>query len=115
MHVLLDEILVAGAVFVSLVYAVFALGPRSLRSRSLAAVAALAARLPPFLGLQPLVQRLQIRAARKSKGSCGGCDDCGSGAAPTPDRAEFTIAVSSIGKRGSREPAKELVSKEPVS
>jgi hypothetical protein len=81
MHGLLDEILVGGALLASIIYALFSLGPRTLR-RGLAVRAA---------------------AAIKPKGGCGGCDDCGS-ATPAPESTgsadpEIRIPVSTIGKR----------------
>jgi hypothetical protein len=80
MHGLLDEILVGGALLASIIYALFALGPRSWRRGLLGRAAAI-----------------------KSAGACGGCDDCGS-ATPAAGSAgsaepEVRIPVSKIGRR----------------
>jgi len=99
---LIDEVLVGLVLAISLVYAIFSLGPRTLRRRLLAAAAAPLLRLP---GLRGLARRLQTATAT-AKGSCGGCGDCGSsapaqttsasGAAPA---AEISVSVAAIGKR----------------
>jgi hypothetical protein len=103
MHGLLDEILVGGALLASVIYAIFSLGPRSLRRGLLSRAAALLRSLPTMPGLRPLSRRLAAAAAIKSAGACGGCDDCGSatpaaGSAGSAD-PEVRIPVSKIGRR----------------
>jgi hypothetical protein len=102
MHGLLDEFLVGVALLASISYALFSLGPRTLR-RGLAVRAAAALRfLPATPGLRSLSRRLET-AAVKPAGACGGCDDCGS-ATPAPGSTgsaepEVRIPVSKIGRR----------------
>jgi hypothetical protein len=95
--------LVGVALAASVAYAVYSLGPRSLRARLLAGTAALLGHLPKFFGLGGAVRRLEGAAvARKSTGSCGGCDNCGSEAtpaAPSSAPTEVNVPVSRIGKR----------------
>jgi hypothetical protein len=79
-----DVIVVAGVLLASILYAIFALGPRSLR--------------------RALLLRFRGRDAAnalKPAGACGGCEDCGSGqsregGAPA---GEVSVPVSKIGKR----------------
>jgi hypothetical protein len=103
MHGMLDEILVGGALLASILYAIFALGPRSLK-RGLLERAAVWVRSVPLLGgLRSLSRRLKVAATIKPAGTCGGCDECGS-AAPAPAssgsrESEIRIPVSTIGKR----------------
>lgn len=69
MNGLLDYVLVGSALFASIVYAVFALGPRSWRRRLVVA----GARLSAAFGLRRLAQRMEIAAANPGSGGCGGC------------------------------------------
>jgi hypothetical protein len=104
-----DDALVGLVLGMSLAYALFSLGPRTLRRRFLAAMAAGLLRVPPVLGLHRLALRLQ-GAALTSKGSCGGCDDCAAQTAPQTGSpvdaaaAEIKVPLASIGKR-RREPS----------
>ncbi len=101
MRFILDDVLVGLVLLASVVYAVFSLGPRSLRGRLLTGAAALLRRLPGFAGLHELAQRLDTAASIKAKGACGGCDTCGSEQPPTAPSSgpEVRIPVSKIGKR----------------
>ena len=101
MHSFLDDFLVGLVLFASVIYAVFSLGPRTLRRRLLAAASALLRRLPGFLGLHDVALRMDTAATTKANGACGGCDNCGpeqSPAAPSSG-SEFRIPLSKIGKR----------------
>ena len=105
MHGLLDEILVGGALLASIVYAIFALGPRTLKRGVAVRAAVLIRSLPTMPGLRSLSRRLETAAAIKPPGACGGCDNCGSTAPAPPAEStgsaepEVRIPVSAIGKR----------------
>jgi hypothetical protein len=101
MHSFLDDLLVGVALLASVIYAVFSLGPRTLRGRLLVAASALLRRLPRALRLHGVALRLDAAAMRKTKGACGGCDDCGSEQSPTAQRSgsDVRISVSEIGRR----------------
>jgi hypothetical protein len=104
MHSLLDELLVGGALLASIIYALFALGPRTLKRGVAVRAAALIRSLPTMPGLRSLSRRLETAAAVKPAGACGGCDDCGSTAPESTGSAEpeVRILVSTIGKRPLR-------------
>jgi len=99
MSPLLDAALVAIVLAASVVYALYALGPKSLRGRLCTALAELAARAPAALHLGRIERRLREGAG--GSGACGGCDSC----APSPDAAreadgkEVRVPVASIGRR----------------
>jgi hypothetical protein len=99
---MLDEFLVGGALLASILYALISLGPRSLKRGLAVRAAALLRSVPTMPGLRSLSRRLEIAAAVKPTGACGGCDDCGSAPAPESSGAaepEVRIPVSTIGKR----------------
>lgn len=100
MHRVLDDFLVGIVLLVSVIYAAFALGPRTLRGRLLAGAAALL-RLPANSTLRALAARLEAAGALKAKAACGGCDNCGPERPPVqrPSGSEVRISVSKIGKR----------------
>src|SRR5258708_7926006 len=101
MHSLLDEFLVGGALLASIIYALVALGPRTLTRGVAVRAAALIRSLPTMPGLRSLSRHLETAASVKPTGACGGCDDCGS-TAPEPTGSaepEVRIHVSTIGKR----------------
>jgi hypothetical protein len=104
MHSLLDEFLVGGALLASIIYALFSLGPRTLKRGVAVRAAALIRSFPAMPGLRSLSRRLEIAAAVKPTGACGGCDDCGSTAPESTGSAEpeVRIPVSTIGKRPLR-------------
>jgi hypothetical protein len=106
MNGILDGALVCFALLLSVGYALWSLGPRSLRGKLLAAFAHVAARVPAVLGLRRAAQRLSIAAAGKSHGACGGCDDCGTSAADATKSAakdapaaEVRVPLAKIGRR----------------
>jgi hypothetical protein len=106
MNGILDGALVCLALLLSVGYALWSLGPRSLRGKLLAAFAHAAARVPAVLGLRAAAQRLSTAAAGKSQGACGGCDDCGTSAAEATksstgesQTAEVRVPVAKIGRR----------------
>ncbi len=99
---MLDEILVSGVLLASIIYAIFALGPRSLKRGLLMRAAAWVRAVPTMPGLRALSRRMES-AAVKPAGACGGCDNCGS-ATPAPGsngsaEPEIRIPVSKIGRR----------------
>jgi hypothetical protein len=98
MHNVLDDCLVGIALLASAAYAIFSLGPRSLRRRSLSALAAGAARMPAVFGLRRFAGRLERAAAAKSAGSCGGCDSCESAGAKT-ETGEVSVPAAQIKRR----------------
>jgi hypothetical protein len=119
MNGILDDFLVGLVLMISAGYAIFSLGPRSLRSRSFAALSNVMARSPAFLGLGRMARWLAALAADKSKGACGGCDNCGSGktpastftgspaagsqaAGPPAAGSEVRVPLAKIGKRLDR-------------
>jgi hypothetical protein len=101
MNGLLDGMLVGLALFASVIYAAFSLGPRTLRPRLLAGASALLRRLPGLPRLHDVAARLDAAAATKAKGACGGCDNCGPEQAPAArsPASEVRIPLEKIGKR----------------
>jgi hypothetical protein len=96
---LLDAALVAILLAASVGYALYSLGPKSLRRWLRLTLADLVARAPAVLHLGRIERRL--RAAAGGSGACGGCDSC----APSADAArggagqEIRVPTASIGKR----------------
>jgi hypothetical protein len=97
---ILDHVLVGLVLLASALYAVAALGPRSLRRRVLGALSTLMARAPAALGLRRMADWLAVRSAGKAQGACGGCDSCAAeeSAAPAPG-AEVRVPVANIRRR----------------
>jgi hypothetical protein len=109
MNGILDDFLVGLVLMISAGYAIFSLGPRSLRSRTFAALSNVMARAPAFLGLGRMARWLAAASADKSKGACGGCDSCGSekapastGVASAAGMSEVRVPLAKIGKRLGR-------------
>jgi hypothetical protein len=106
MNGILDDFLVGLVLIISAGYAMYSLGPRSLRRGAFAALSRVAARAPTFLGLGRVAGWLAGASADKSKGACGGCDNCGSGSETTPastgSATEVRVPLAKIGKRMSR-------------
>ncbi|MDP9014637.1 MAG: hypothetical protein M3O41_18650 [Pseudomonadota bacterium] len=100
MHRVLDDSLVGIVLLASMIYAAFALGPRTLRRHLLAGAAALL-RLPANSTLRALAARLDAAASIKAKGTCGGCDNCGPERPPAAPSSgsEFRIPLSKVGRR----------------
>ena len=96
---LLDAALVAIILAASVGYALYSLGPRTLRRWLRSALADLAARAPAALQLGRFERRL--RAAAGGSGACGGCDSCGSSSPDASGDAgkEIRVPAASIGKR----------------
>jgi hypothetical protein len=98
---IIDNLLVGLLLLLSLGYAVASLGPRSFRKRMLQTLSHWMGRAPAFLGLKGAAQRLGAASATKAQGACGGCDDCGSEAAPTSKASlsEIKVPVGDISRR----------------
>lgn len=103
---LADLLLVILALLMSAGYALFALGPKSLRSRAAASIADLAARAAAVPRLRNPLMRLSASLAGKPRGSCGGCGSCGTepAAEGDPASAESRVPISklAIRRRASR-------------
>ena len=97
----LDNALVGALFLASVGYAAYKLGPRNWRTRALQSVSRLFAAAPRYWHLQSVSQRLATAAAGKPKGTCGGCDNCGSETAATPPSSpsEIRIPAAKIGRR----------------
>jgi hypothetical protein len=97
----LDQVLVGVVLAASIGYALMSLGPRTLRLRLLAMLSRSVAALPRSFGFAHLAQKLDTAAAKKPKGACGGCEDCGAAASSTPQSTptEIKIPVGKIGRR----------------
>jgi uncharacterized protein DUF6587 len=97
MSPLLDAALVASVLAASVLYALYSLGPKTLRQRLSTALADLAARAPAALHLGRIERRL--REAAGGSGACGGCESCGPPDAREPAGKEIRVPAASIGKR----------------
>jgi len=91
-----DALLVASALAASALYAGLALGPKGWRRRLKSGLAARAARAPEASARRWFWSKLA--GAPSGGGACGGCEDCGSGAAAAPD-GEVGVPVERIGRR----------------
>jgi hypothetical protein len=86
MNAVLDNILVGALLLASVGYAVYKLGPRTLRTRILTALG-------------------RSATAGKQAGACGGCDNCGSestgqqSSGEQQSSTEIKIPVAKIGRR----------------
>jgi hypothetical protein len=99
MNAVLDNFLVGVLLFVSVGYALYKLGPRTLRKRILEAISRAMAAAPAFFKLARAAQRLTASAG--TAGACGGCDNCGSESSSKspPSSAEIKVPVANIGRR----------------
>jgi len=99
MNAVLDNFLVGVLLLASLGYALYKLGPRTLRKRILQAISRAMAAAPAFLKLSRAAARLTASAG--TAGACGGCDNCGSDSSskPQPSSAEIKVPVAKIGRR----------------
>jgi hypothetical protein len=104
MNSILDDFLVGLVLMISAGYAIFSLGPRTLRSRTFAALSGVTASAPSFLGLGRMARWFAAASADKTQGACGGCDNCGSEKTPvsTAAASEVRIPLAKIGKRLGR-------------
>jgi hypothetical protein len=102
MNAVLDNFLVGVLLLASVCYAVYKLGPRTLRSRILRTSSRAIAAAPAFFGLGRVAQKLDAASAGKAPGACGGCDNCGteSSSEPQSSSAEIRIPVANIGRKG---------------
>lgn len=99
MNAVLDNVLVAAVLLVSVGYALVKLGPKILRTRILDALSLVLASAPAFLKLSAVAQRLAA-ASGKTQGACGGCDNCGAdSSSATPPQSEINVPVSKVGRR----------------
>jgi hypothetical protein len=103
MNAVLDNFLVGVLLFVSVGYAVYKLGPRTLRRRILQTLSRAMAAAPVFLRLSRAAQKLDAASVRKAQGACGGCDNCGTetSSEPQTSSAEIKVPVAKIGRRTS--------------
>jgi hypothetical protein len=104
MNGILDDFLVGLVLIISAGYAMYSLGPRSLRRRTFAALGRVTARTPSLLGLGRMARWFAAASADKSQGACGGCDNCGSEKMPASTGAapEVRVPLAKIGKRLGR-------------
>jgi hypothetical protein len=103
MSSVLDHLLVAAALLASAGYALFALGPKSLRRWMLGALARGAAGAPAHLHLSGIARRLTA-AASKAQAACGGCESCAAepaspGGEPRASAPEVRVPLSQISRR----------------
>ncbi|MGA2776677.1 MAG: DUF6587 family protein [Steroidobacteraceae bacterium] len=96
-----DIVLVSLVLLTSAAYALFALGPKSLRNRVAASIGGIAARATALPQLRGPLQRLSARLAKKAQGACGGCDSCGSETAANEHaaNADVRVPIAKIGMR----------------
>jgi hypothetical protein len=101
MNAVLDNFVVGVLLLVSVGYALYKLGPRTLRKRTLATLSRAMSAAPAFLRLGRAARRLTLASAGNA-GACGGCDNCGSETSPQPQSssAEIKIPAANIGRRG---------------
>jgi hypothetical protein len=99
MNAVLDNVLVAAVLLVSLGYALVKLGPRTLRKRILGALSVVFAAAPSFFRLRGVAERLAA-ASGKAQAACGGCDTCGTDSASAPQApSEINVPIGKIGRR----------------
>jgi hypothetical protein len=82
MNAALDDLLVGVLLLASFGYAIYRLGPRSLKKHILKAL------------------RLNAASTGKTAGACGGCDNCGTDSTePQSSSTEVKIPIAKIGRR----------------
>ena len=107
MNTVLDNFLVGVLLLASVSYAVYKLGPRTLKRRILQTFSRAMAAAPVSFGLGRVAQKLDTAsAAGKTPGACGGCDNCGTESSSEPQStsassAEIKVPVAKIGRRTS--------------
>jgi hypothetical protein len=101
MNAVLDNFLVGVLLLASVAYAVYKLGPRTLRTRILRTSGRVMAAAPAFFRLGRVAQKLDAASLGKAQGACGGCDNCGteSSSEPKSSSAEIKVPVAKIGRR----------------
>jgi len=103
MNAVLDNFLVGVLLLASVAYAVYKLGPRTLKRRILQTLSRAMAAAPAFFRLGRAAQKLDAASAGKAQGACGGCDNCGteSSSEAQSSSAEIKVPVGKIGRRTS--------------
>ena len=101
MNAVLDNFLVGVLLLASVGYAVYKLGPRTLKRRILQTMSCAMAAAPVFLRLRRAAQKLDAASVSSAQGACGGCDNCGteSSAEPQSSSGEIKVPVEKIGRR----------------
>jgi hypothetical protein len=102
MNAVLDNFLVGVLLLVSVGYAVYKLGPRTLRRRILQSLSRAMAAAPFFLKLGRAAQKLDAASLGSVQGACGGCDNCGTETSTEQQTSssEIRIPVANIGRKG---------------
>jgi hypothetical protein len=102
MNAVLDNFLVGVLLLVSVGYAVYKLGPRTLRRRILQSLSRAMAAAPVFLKLGRAAQKLDAASLGSAQGTCGGCDNCGTETSTEQQTSsgEIRIPVANIGRKG---------------
>jgi hypothetical protein len=102
MNAVLDNFLVGVLLLASVGYAVYKLGPRTLRRRILQTLSRAMAAAPAFLRFGRAAQKLDAASLGAAPGACGGCDNCGTetSSEPPTSSAEIKIPVAKIGRKG---------------
>src|ERR1700735_3923437 len=98
MNAVLDNVLVAAVLLVSLGYALVKLGPRALRQAILRRLSLILAAAPSSLRLGGVAQRLSA-ASGTAQAACGGCDSCGESASAPQQSSEINVPIGKIGRR----------------
>jgi uncharacterized protein DUF6587 len=103
MNPVLDNLLVGVLLLVSVGYAVYKLGPRTLKRRILQTFSRAMAAAPVSLKLGRAAQKLEAASLGSAQGACGGCDNCGTetSSEPQTSSAEIKVPVGKIGRRTS--------------
>jgi hypothetical protein len=103
MNAVLDNFLVGVLLLASVAYAVYKLGPRTLRKRVLETMSRAMAAAPASLRLKRVAQKLDAASSGKAQGACGGCDNCGTetSSEPRTSSAEINVPVAKIGRRAT--------------
>jgi hypothetical protein len=101
MNAVLDNFLVGVLLLASVSYAVYKLGPRTLKRRILQTLGRAMAAAPAFFRLGRVAQKLDATSSAKALGACGGCDNCGteSSSEPQPSSGEIKVPVANISRR----------------
>jgi len=103
MNTVLDNFLVGVLLLASVGYAVYKLGPKTLRGRILRTLSRAMTAAPVFLRLRRVAQKLDAASQGSAQGACGRCDNCGteSSSEPQPSSAEIKVPVAKIGRRAT--------------
>jgi hypothetical protein len=102
MNAVLDNFLVGVLLLASVAYAVYKLGPRTLKRRILQILSRAMTAAPVFLRLGRAAQKLDAASLGSAPGACGGCDNCGteSSTGQKASSGEIRIPVANIGRKG---------------